>query len=186
MTDPQPTRGAQKAAHDALMNHARQEPAGQHLAYHIALALDRFAAQHSEAAPSRKPDVPCPVTGNTACEFGYCRETPGCYLRECGYLVRQHPTAAPVSGDALERAQTLWLQTICGGKDDKTDDEIIILIATALTAARSEGRRAAIEECARIADEAAGLSATLRLTNQAEDIAANIRALAAAPPGDGG
>jgi hypothetical protein len=42
----------------------------------------------------RAPDVPCPVTGNDRCSFGYCRETPGCYLRD-GNIRAAKPAATP-------------------------------------------------------------------------------------------
>jgi hypothetical protein len=74
--------------------------------------IDRFAAQRAaEAVAPREhaPDVPCPVTGNDRCSFGYCRETPGCYLRD-GNIRGAKPEATSPPGDAGERARALAIE----------------------------------------------------------------------------
>jgi hypothetical protein len=74
----------------------------EHIISAFATALATAASGPATPPPrERAPDVPCPVTGNDRCSFGYCRETPGCYLRD-GNIRAAKPATTPPPGDAGE------------------------------------------------------------------------------------
>lgn len=91
------------------------------------------------------------------------------------------------AAEARELVQKAYYAPSPHSNRGMTHDEIVerisSAIAAALTAARAEGRRAGIEECARWHDKQAK---TTLAGSAHERSAAHHRSLADAPPGEGG